>query len=344
MTAVSVVIATHNRARFLVESVRSALEQTLPPVEVLIVDDASTDNTAEVVEQLIHGDPRVRLIRLPVNVGPSVARNTALQHSRGDLIAILDSDDVCLPNRFERQATYMQSIGVDLCGSWFEEFGHGIPRKVRWPHAEEALRAAMLFQNTLCHPTMMARREVFDRYLYKPELRLAEDYDLVARAMAQFRIANVPEVLTRYRRHAQQATLSQRKDMETVTRRIRIEALHAQGIEASPEEQRVHNLIRAPQSIRLLDDLEKIEIWLLKLTQLFEHPDVKYAIATQWTRAAIRAAPLGLAMWRKYRGSPLYRLLDQRLTHDMELVALASIRLDYASPAFKALRRFGLGG
>ncbi|WP_234264216.1 glycosyltransferase family 2 protein [Hydrogenophaga sp. NFH-34] len=342
MTTVSVVIATYNRARYLTESVRSVLEQTLAPVEVLIADDASTDNTADVVQRLMDSDSRVRLIRLPVNAGPSAARNTALQQAQGEFIAILDSDDICLPMRLEHQSRYMQSTGTDLCGSWFEEFGHGTPRAVRWPHAEDALRAAMLFQNTICHPTMMVRRKVFDRYVYKPELRLAEDYDLVARAMAEFRIANVPEVLTRYRRHANQATMSQRMDMEEVTRRIRLEALQAQGIEASPDEQRIHNLIRAPQSVRSLDDFEQIEFWLLKLIGFLDHPDAKRTVATQWTRAAIRAAPLGWAMWRKYRSSPLHHLLNKRPTSDIDLAVLAAIRLDYRSPAFEALRRFGL--
>lgn len=342
MISVSVVIATYNRAHYLAESVCSALRQTLEPVEVLVVDDASTDDTPEVVQRLMDSDSRIRLILQPVNAGPSAARNTALQLAKGEFIAILDSDDVCLPTRFEQQVRYMRGTGVDLCGSWFEEFGHGTTRAVRWPHSEEALRAAMLFQNTICHPTMMVRREVFDRYQYKPGLRLAEDYDLVARAMAEFRIANVPEVLTRYRRHPNQATGSQRASMEEVTRVIRLEALQAQGIEASADEQRIHNLIRAPQSVRSLDDFEQIESWLLKLADSLKHPDAKRVVATQWTRAAIRAAPLGWAAWRKYRVSPLYRQLNKHLTSDLDLAVLTTMRLEYQSPVFEALRRLGL--
>lgn len=342
MSSVSVVMATHNRAHFLTESIRSALRQKLEPVEVLVVDDASTDNTAEIVHQLRKSDSRIRLIHQPFNTGPSAARNTALQHAKGEFIAILDSDDVCLPTRFDHQIRHMQSHRVDICGSWFEEFGQGPTRVVRWPHAEVELRAAMLFQNTICHPTMMVRRAVFDRYQYQHDLRLAEDYDLVARAMAEYRIGNVPEVLMRYRRHANQATMAQRAAMERSTRLIRVEALRAQGIDASIDEQRTHNLIRAPESVLSMGDFERIEAWLLKLFGFFEHPDAKQSVATQWTRAAIRAAPLGWAMWRKYRSSPLYRQLNKRRTSDLDLAVLAAIRLDYRSPVFEALRRFGL--
>lgn len=339
---VSVVVAAHNRAGFLRETVYSTLNQSLRDIEVLIVDDASTDTTSEVARRLMSEDSRVRLLQLRQNAGPSTARNVALDEACGIYIAILDADDICMPTRFERQIAFLHQTGVDLCGSWFVEFGKGPPRKVRWPHSEPALRAAMLFQYAVLHPSVLARREVFDRFRYTPELRLAEDYDLCVRVMSEFRIASVPDALVRYRRHSGQATLTQRAKMEEVTRRIRLDALQVHGIEPSEEEQRTHNQIRAPQSIRSTEDFERIEAWLLKLINRFDHPDAQHAIASQWTRAAVRAAPLGQTMLRKYRGSPLYDMLNKRLVGDMDMAALAILRLDYCSRAFEALRRFGL--
>jgi hypothetical protein len=200
----------------------------------------------------------------------------------------------------------------------------------------------MLFQNTLCHPTVMARREVFDHYRYREEYKLVEDYDLFGRALRDFRIANVPEPLLHYRRHPQQATQAKRDAMEALTKRVRLEVLAAEGIEATPDEQRLHQLIRAPQSIRDDADLEGIEAWLLKLVAQHENPEAKRVVASQWIRACIRAAPLGFKMLRRYRPSPLVRLAGVGSKATIDLTALAAAKLDYRSSAFATLRRLGL--
>jgi glycosyltransferase involved in cell wall biosynthesis len=340
--SITVIIAAYNRAGLLRRSICSALEQSLPALEILVIDDGSTDGTDVVARELALADKRIRLIKLPHNLGPSSARNTGLDQARGDWIAILDADDICMPNRFARQVQFLQQSSLDLCGSWFVEFGQGLARTARWPHTEAALRAAMLFQSTICHPTVMARREVFDRYRYREEYRLAEDYDLFARAMADFRMANVPEVLLRYRRHPGQATQTQREAMEDVTKNIRLEILATQGVDASKDEQRLHNLIRAPQSISNHEDLLGVEAWLLKLASLHENPEARQIIASQWIRACIRAAPLGVRMLRAYRASPLRSLAGAGTRTSIDLSILAAMKLDYRSSPFATLRRLGL--
>jgi hypothetical protein len=339
---VSVVIAAYNCEQFLADTIASAQAQTLPADEILVVDDASTDATAAIVGRLAARDRRVSLISLAENAGPSHARNVALDRATGRWVAILDGDDLCAPHRLEQQVRFLHDTGVDLCGSWFTEFGQGPARTVRWPHEEAALATAMLFQSTICHPTVMARREVFDAVRYREDYRLAEDYDLFVRAGTHFRLANVPEALLRYRRHTGQATQAKREQMETVTRQIRLRALEARGIAASREEQRIHNLIRAPTSIHRIDDLVQIEAWLTKLLERFPEQAGQRVIASQWTRAAVRAAPLGRRMWQRYRASRLHALLPKRLAGDVDLAVLAMLRLDYASGAFRLLRRLGL--
>ena len=105
------------------------------------------------------------------------------------------------------------------------------------------MKAGLLFQSPICHPTVMARRQVFERHPYRPDARLAEDYDLFSRASAEFRLANVPRALVRYRRHPGQASHAWRDAMEAATRPIRLANLARQGIAATREEQRLHNLI-----------------------------------------------------------------------------------------------------
>lgn len=335
----SVIVPVYNGARWLRPALDSIFEQQLDePFEVIIVDDGSTDQSACILEQAQKYRPALKLLRNEQNLGIVASLNRALDAAQGRFVARMDADDISVRTRFSRQLSFLRTSGVDLCGSWFVEFGKGISRVVRWPYEESGLRASMLFQNSICHPTVMARREVFDRYRYREAYRLAEDYDLFARAMADFRIANVPQALLRYRRHPHQATQAQRAPMEAVTRVIRLEMLRAEGIRATDEEQRLHNLIRAPHSIFCAIDLHNIEVWLTKLAALYNQPAAQDVIASQWIRACIRAAPLGKRMLDIYRSSAL-RGGTRTL---IDLSALAAMKLDYSSKPFAVLRRLGL--
>ncbi len=342
MPLVSIIMPCFNAERWLGAALDSLQRQTHREFEIVAVDDASTDRTAALLAERARADSRVRPVRLERNQGPGAAANRGLAESRGQFIARLDADDVALPERIEAQLAFLQQTGVDLCGSWFVEFGQGIPRTARWPHAESAVKAGLLFQNPICHPTVMGRRQVFERHPYGPDSRLAEDYDVLSRASAEFRLANVPRALVRYRRHAAQASQARRDALEAATRPIRLANLVRQGIAATPEEQRLHNLIRAPASIGSLDDLRGIGQWLGKLHAAHADAEARRVIASQWVRACIRAAPLGRAMWQAFRASPLREASGAGGGAGVDLRILAALRLDYRGRAFAGLRRLGL--
>ena len=339
---ISVIMPCYNAVPWLDAAIASILQQTHRDFELLAIDDGSTDSTPEILQRAAARDSRMRALGGGSNAGIVAALNLGLDQARGDYIARMDADDVAMPRRFERQLAFLHETGVDLCGSWFTEFGGGIPRDVRWPHGETALRTAMLFQNSIRHPTLMAKRQVFATLHYREEYRLAEDYDLYARAYRGFRLANVPEILLRYRRHGGQATQARRDAMEDVTRRIRLEVLAAQGHAPSAEEARLHNLVRAPVSLHDEDDLKGIEIWLLKLHGAMQDDESRRMVAQQWIRACIRAAPLGSRMWTLYKASPLRSAAQASRVHDLDLFLLSLARLEYRSRPFELLRRFGL--
>ncbi|WP_424681508.1 glycosyltransferase family 2 protein [Frateuria sp. YIM B11624] len=339
----SIVIPVHNGERWLDAALRSTIAAASGfAAELIVVDDGSTDGSIDVAESVASRTNGivVRILRNPSNLGIVNALNRGLDAASGRFIARMDADDICLANRFRTQIAFLESAGCDICGSWFVEFGQGISRSVRWPHTEPALRAAMLFQNSLLHPSVLAKREVFDRYRYRQEYQLVEDYDLFGRAMREYRIANVPVSLLRYRRHRMQSTQVKLDRMEAVTRRVRIEVLASEGIIASNEEARLHNLIRSPNSIQSLDDLRGIDAWLQKLTTHYAHPDARAVIGSQWLRACIRAAPLGGAMWRAFNSSPFATCIRGPARLDLAILALS--RLDYRSSPFAFLRRWGL--
>jgi len=339
----SIVIPVHNGGRWLDRALRSTIDAAAGlAAELIVVDDGSTDGSVGVVESVASwtSGVAVRILRNPSNLGIVAALNRGLDVASGKFIARMDADDICAPSRFRTQMAFMENSGCDVCGSWFVEFGQGIPRPVRWPHTEPALRAAMLFQNSVLHPSILARRQVFDRYRYRQEYQLVEDYDLFSRAMREYRIANVPVPLLRYRRHRMQSTQVKLDRMEALTRRVRLEVLASEGILATDEEARLHNLVRSPNSIRNPGDLHGIDAWLQKLTTHYAEPEARAVIASQWIRACIRAAPLGRAMWRVFNASPFAARVSRPARLDLAVLALS--RLDYRSPPFAFLRRWGL--
>lgn len=105
---VSIITPTYNCGRFIAETIESVQTQTYPDWEMLIVDDCSTDNTKEIVEQYQKGDPRIKYYCLPKNSGAAEARNEALRRANGRWIAFLDSDDLWRPKKLEHQIKFMQ--------------------------------------------------------------------------------------------------------------------------------------------------------------------------------------------------------------------------------------------
>ena len=193
---ISVIIPTYNRAHCIFRALSSVTAQGISKLEVIIGDDASTDNTVPVVQALM---PEAMVVCLPYNQGASAARNAALRLAKGDLLAFLESDDEWLPGKLEKQIKYLQGHPeTALCGS-----GHflackdgskvGFPGK-NPPEWRRELHGAESFHGA-CTP--LIRREVLDKIGFLDEkLRVLEDWDWMLRISRDFRIHVLPEMLT----------------------------------------------------------------------------------------------------------------------------------------------------
>jgi succinoglycan biosynthesis protein ExoO len=112
--SVSVVIAAYNAEAFISRAIASALTQTLPPCEVLVVDDCSTDGTRAVLDAAAQKNPAIRVIAMPRNGGPSAARNAGFAQAQGDWLAVLDADDAFAPTRLATLTAFAELSGADL--------------------------------------------------------------------------------------------------------------------------------------------------------------------------------------------------------------------------------------
>lgn len=209
-------IATYNAQTHLHAAAASALAQTLSDIEVVIVDDCSTDGTMALATRLANADSRVVVDRLPSNGGPAVARNRALALARGDWFAVLDSDDLYVPDRLERLVAVADRVGADIVADDMAVFddsdpGHasfflGKTARARWIGQADYLRETRMYATdaNLGYLKPMIR---IDRLRgldlrYDPGLRIAEDDDFVLRMLAAgMRYWLEPQIGYAYRRH-----------------------------------------------------------------------------------------------------------------------------------------------
>lgn len=218
MPIVSVVITTHNPGAYLREALASVRQQHVQDLEVIVVDDASArDVSAEVAATL----PDARLIRLPRNGGASVARNVGFLEARGRYIAVLDQDDVWLPDKLARQLAVMEGDpGIGLCHTAIEviDEGFGIRRPKQGTRTSGDTTAVLIdapspvrptrtalerwLGRGICASSVMFRRDLLGvAGLHDPIVAFCEDWDLWVRMIRCARVAWIPSPLVQYRRH-----------------------------------------------------------------------------------------------------------------------------------------------
>lgn len=204
--AVSVLMPVYNAERYLREAVQSVLSQDLVNIELIAVNDGSKDGSLEILESFARRDSRMRVISRP-NTGLSIALNEALAASRATLIARMDADDVCLPNRLSTQVAYLEAHPECVCvGSkvlWIDPLGRPIRRYPDVTSHEEIERFHFEHRHSaLIHPSIMMRRATLEAVgPYRRDMEPAEDLDLFLRLAEVGRVANIEQVLLKYRMH-----------------------------------------------------------------------------------------------------------------------------------------------
>jgi glycosyltransferase involved in cell wall biosynthesis len=212
---VTVLLAVKDGLPWLREAIESVLSQTFGDFELLLVDDGSTDGTADVAEA--YGDQRIRVLRNERNLGQVPSLNRGLREARGEYVARLDADDVCLPDRLQRQLAVLDADpSVALVGTWMDVVDE---RGRLWARLRghvrdypEFLFAILADRYPWGHPSLMFRRDsVLELGGYDETLAPSEDKDLYRRlALARHGARGLEEPLVRYRRHELQLSQERR--------------------------------------------------------------------------------------------------------------------------------------
>jgi glycosyltransferase involved in cell wall biosynthesis len=193
---ISAIVPTYRRADVVARAVRSALAQTIAPIEVIVVDDEPSDAARTAVAAV--GDQRVRYVPHETNRGLSAARNTAIRQARGDLVAFLDDDDEWTPPKLERQLVAMERADAPVVVTSFEQWvrPEGSVR-VRDLRLDGEVLQTLLATDMVHMQTLLVPRAAFDDVGYFDEqLFHHEDLDMAIRLARRYRFVTVPEALT----------------------------------------------------------------------------------------------------------------------------------------------------
>lgn len=201
---VSVIIPTFNRANLLLTAIQSVLNQTIEDFELIVVDDASTDDTQQRVAGI--DDPRIRYILQEKNLGECGTRNTGLSAAQGQYIAFLDSDDEWLPNKLEKQLNVFRAAPdeVGVVYSWLQVMNdQGKVLRMRKPNINGDVKDYLIYKNLIGTPsTVMIKKECVEPDLqFDTHLRCCGDWDMWLQISDHYQFEVIPEPLTLYRDH-----------------------------------------------------------------------------------------------------------------------------------------------
>ena len=230
---VSVVMPTYNAGKYVEEAISSILGQTFSDFEFIIVDDGSTDRTPEILRT--YTDPRIQLLFNEKNEGNYPARNRGCRLARGKYIAVMDGDDVAMPERLEKQVKFMEENPDALaCGTAYRIMDKKqiIVEPMEW----EDIRYILMKTFCMLHPTLLIRKEALEQSgSYGKESRYAEDCDLILRLARIGKVVNIPDVLLNRRWHDEQISTKYNRPQNDFAGKVQLRYQHECGIYYPPK-------------------------------------------------------------------------------------------------------------
>lgn len=212
-------MSVYNSEKYLEKAIDSILNQTYTNLEFIIIDDSSTDKSLEIITS--YYDQRIVLVQNEVNLGLTKSLNKGIRLATGKYIARMDSDDISLPLRLEKQVLFMQQHpDIDICGTWYTTFEeHKYLQKL--PLTHEQIKSDLLFYTPIAHPTILMKKNIFKKHQYPENFLNAQDYALWIELINEYKFSNLPESLLMYRTHLKQASIAE----GTVQKELAIKAL-----------------------------------------------------------------------------------------------------------------------
>jgi glycosyltransferase involved in cell wall biosynthesis len=210
---VSIIMPVYNAESYIKEAIQSILNQTFTDFEFIIIDDGSTDNSLKIIKSF--KDNRIKIIKNKGNLGLIKTLNKGINLAQGRYIARMDADDIAMPERLEKQMAFLkENPDYGLVGTLAEiidEEGVSTGKIHDLPISYEAIKSRILFQCPFVHPSVMGKIEVFKEFKYKENYPIAEDLFLWIEIISKYKVANINELLLKYRVHSKNVSSDSKK-------------------------------------------------------------------------------------------------------------------------------------
>lgn len=270
MPRISVLIPVYNSEKYLREAIDSILGQTFSDFELILINDASTDSSEEII--LSYQDERIRYYRNEENIGILGTRMRLIGKATGEYIAYLDNDDIALPERFAKEIDFLDNNPeYALCGTWgllVDSDGKYL-KKMNLPDRNDEIKSGFLFANCFIQSSMMFRREILVQNPYDVNFPLAKDYNLWYLLSEKHKLCNLPIHLIKYRWHQSNESKKKEDLMTSLTKKVYTKQLVRLGINPTEEELNIHHAIGNKDSLNIPEKeyFKKLNQWMRKLSR-----------------------------------------------------------------------------
>lgn len=271
MPQISVLMPVYNAQKYLGEAIDSIINQSYKNWELILINDGSDDGSEAIIKS--YEDTRIKYLKNDFNIGLINTLNKGLEFCSGKYIARMDADDIALKDRLAHQYKFLESNpAYGMCGGdalVIDNNGKETGR-IKNVYSNNLLKINLLFSVPFVHPCMMVRREVFERFKYDMEFKHVEDYDLWCRIASEWKVANLPHNLLKYRWHnTNVSVLNETYQAELKNFIIRRE-LKQIGLEPSEDELYYHTITfqlysKGSKLNVSVENMEGIKSWFSKL-------------------------------------------------------------------------------
>jgi len=195
---VSVLMSVHNEERWVMRAVTSMMSQSYENLEIIIVNDGSTDDTLEILKNLQMHDDRIKIVNQE-NTGLTKALNNGLFHCKGKYVARMDADNIAMPSRIRKQVSFLEdNPDFAVVGSWrIDVLPDGVERLHKVPESNEEIQRTFVKRNCVSHSSVLVNAQTLRLFLYDERFLTSQDFELWTRIGKHWKLANLPEPLCR---------------------------------------------------------------------------------------------------------------------------------------------------
>lgn len=311
----------YNTEKYVGQAVQSLLSQSYTDFELIIVDDASTDGSIEVVKSF--KDSRIKILSNEQNQGIVFSRNRGLKEAVGRFIAPFDSDDIALPEKFMKQIRFLKDHPeYGMLGSWIkmiDEKGSLLKKGWRLMASPEQIPSQLLFRNYFAQLSVVIRREAIPQGGYVKGFNMAEDYRMWVEVARNFKVWNYPEYLVYYRIHPGSVTDGNTERLNQYESKVFEYSFKFLDIQIDQNHALLLHLINNDDNILEIEKLKQIEAFLLLILHhntthhVYDQDQLIKVVLNRWIKVCFKARYLHFKMANQFLASPMRSLYFRKI-------------------------------